>query len=303
MHALAGLWYRQKLHEFDAHPAAAALWDGWEETMPADPYPEDTAPEDIAEDRAVVRPEYRRQETAFLAPFVGYADELLASAKTVTDAGSRDGLARLLVQRLAKALALHRKRMAGDFSPDPLRPTLPEWNPPAPAAHLPSTAPSVSLRSLFDAWKAVSVVKPRTAAETDYAIKDLREFVGHDDASRITRDDLIRWRDSIKAAGATNNTWNNRLSLLRQVFLHGVSAGVLKADITEGLRLRKSRQTSPPPYSDEEARRILLAARVETKPSLRWAIGSWPSQGCEREKFSSYWGVTFGRKAASGLLT
>ena len=108
-------------------------------------------------------------------------------------------------------------------------------------------------------------------AETDYAVKTLRSFLGHDDASQIGREDLIRWRDSTKAGGATNNTWNNRLSLIRQVLGHGVSDGVLKADPTDGLQLRKSRQTSPPPYSDEEATRILLAARRETRPSLRWA--------------------------------
>jgi integrase len=51
----------------------------------------------------------------------------------------------------------------------------------------------------------------------------------------------------------------------------GYLKGSLKVDPTEGLRLKKSRQTSPLPYTDAEATRILLAARMETKPSLRWA--------------------------------
>ena len=269
--ALAGLWYRRQVHEFEAHPDAAALWHGWEDTMPGDPYTESASPEAIAQGQAGVRPEYQRQEAVFLAPFVGYAAELIRSCGAVTDTASTDRLARLLVKRLAQALALHRKRLGGDYSPDPIRHSLPDWVPPSATLPTPSSAPTVSLRGLFAAWKSVAVVKPRTVAEADYAVRALATFLGHDDAARIGRDDLLRWRDSIKAAGITNNTWNNRLSLIRPVLLHGVSVGSLKTDPTEGLRLRKNRQSSPPPYSDDDARRILLAARQETTPSLRWA--------------------------------
>ncbi len=131
--------------------------------------------------------------------------------------------------------------------------------------------PVVSLRDLFDAWKATAVVKPRTVAETDYVVKALVAFVGHDDAAKITRDDLARWRDGMKADGGSNNTWNNRLSMLRQVLEYAVSEGKIKANPAEGLRLRKSRQQSPHPYTDDDATRILLAARLETRPSLRWS--------------------------------
>jgi integrase len=133
------------------------------------------------------------------------------------------------------------------------------------------TTPAVSLRGLFDAWKATAVVKPRTVTETDYALKALAAFVGHDDAAKITRDDLARWRDAMKAKDGSNNTWNNRLSMIRQVFKYGVAERRLTTDPTDEMRLRKSRQQSPPPYSDEDARRILLDARKETRPSLRWS--------------------------------
>jgi hypothetical protein len=135
--------------------------------------------------------------------------------------------------------------------------------PPAPESRLPplekTTTPAASLRGLFDAWKRVAVVKPRTVTETDYALKALVAFVGHDDAAKITRADLARWRDAMKAAGVTNNTWNNRLSMLRQVFAFGASEGTMNANPADGLRLRKSRQQSPLPYSDADASRILLA--------------------------------------------
>lgn len=150
------------------------------------------------------------------------------------------------------------------------RTTLPEVSG-APTMPAPS-APGVSFQSMFDAWKAVATVKGRTAEETRFILGMLKAFVGHDDASRVTRDDMLRWREATKAGGKTNNTWNNRLSMIRQVFAHAVSSGLLTHDPTDNsLRLKKNRVALRLPYSDEDARRILLAARAETSASLRWA--------------------------------
>ena len=127
----------------------------------------------------------------------------------------------------------HRKRQNGDYRPDPLPATFPVWEPRKPHQEPPEKAPAdpaeagkvtlklpttVSLRAVLKGWKLVTVVKPRTVAETDYAITDLIKFLGHDDAASVAREDLVRWRDRIKADGATNNTWNNRLSLSVRCF-------------------------------------------------------------------------------------
>ena len=149
--------------------------------------------------------------------------------------------------------------------------------PPPAASVLPAlekttpVAPTVTIRGLFDAWKAVATVKPRVVEETRYMVEMLAGFLGHDDAAKLTRDDLARWRDAMKAEGRSNNTWNNRLSMIRQVLAYGVAEGKMAADPTDGLRLRKSRQQSPLPYTDDEAVLILKAARKETRAALRWA--------------------------------
>jgi integrase len=126
---------------------------------------------------------------------------------------------------------------------------------------------------LVDAWEKVAEVKPRTVTETRYVAKALESFLGHSDAGRITRDDMQRWRDAMKDKGLTNNAWNNRLSMLRQVFERGVADKLIPANPADNvLRLRKSRpQQQRLPYSDDEAARILTAARGETRPALRWA--------------------------------
>jgi integrase len=252
LHALAGLWYQRKLAEWDADPSTADDWDDWEESLPSE-----------GDERGWKR---------FFAMFVPDAKELLAAEGVRTDAASVERLAKLISSRLAQALARYRQQEHGDYSSDPLLAKFPVWERPQKTSTAnASDGRPVNLGSLFDAWKAVAVVKPRVVAETEYVVRALAAFVGHDDATRITRDDLLRWRTSMKEAGKSNNTWNNRLSMLRQVLAQAVNEGRLKEDPTTGVRLRKSRQKSPQPYSDADAVKLLRAARGETRPSLRWA--------------------------------
>lgn len=130
----------------------------------------------------------------------------------------------------------------------------------------------LGLDELFTEWATVAVSKPRTVGDARYGWDMLRTFLEHDDASRVTREDVRRWREATKAAGITNNTWNNRLSMVRQVFALAVADGRLKDNPADnGLRLRKNKSEERFPYTDSEAACILIAARKETRPARRWA--------------------------------
>lgn len=178
----------------------------------------------------------------------------------------------------AVATAYLQADMAGLSGSDVVRPLdsmrrhlPPPKDTPEVAAPPPVVPETQSLRGLFAAWRAVAVVKPRTITETEYAIEALVNYLGHDDAARVTKADLLRWRDSMKAAGKNNNTWNNRHSLVSQVFARAVADERLPNNPADGLRLPKAAPAQRLPYSDEDAVRILLAARSETRPARRWA--------------------------------
>lgn len=160
-------------------------------------------------------------------------------------------------------------KAGGDWTTDP---TLAKF--PTGAHSTPPAAPTavpVSLRGLLKGWESVTSSKPRTVVEARYSIENWITFIGHDDAARITPDELIRYRTANVAAGRVANTWNNRLSQIAQILAHGVSERTLKANAADGLRLRKSTPVRPPPYSNDDAARILKAARKESGPSRRWA--------------------------------
>jgi site-specific recombinase XerC len=90
-------------------------------------------------------------------------------------------------------------------------------------------------------------------AETDYVVKMVVKFIGKDAASAVTKDALRAWRTEGKATGLTNNTWNNRLSMLRQVLDFGVTEDLLASNPTDGLRLEKSKAAARFPFTCDSA--------------------------------------------------
>jgi integrase len=124
---------------------------------------------------------------------------------------------------------------------------------------------------LWVAWKATAAVKPRTADDTRGMLKMLSAFLGHDDARRVQRDDIRRWRDHGLRGGLSRNTWNNRQSMISRVFDRAVTDELLATNPTAGTRLEKAKPKSPLPYTDAEAAAILTCARRETTPMLRWS--------------------------------
>jgi integrase len=133
--------------------------------------------------------------------------------------------------------------------------------------------PAVTLASIFKSWKAVTTVKPRVAGDTDGMLSKLERFLAHDDATQVTASDLRRWRDEGVAQKLNNNTLNQRLSMVSQVFAQAFKDGLLPSDPADNptLRLKATPQEHPPPYEDEDAAKILRAARTETRASIRWA--------------------------------
>jgi integrase len=145
--------------------------------------------------------------------------------------------------------------------------------PPVPAELTDRLRPAarVTISGITEAWKTVATIKPRSVADTLTTMTALRAFLGHDDAGRVTKADILRWRGALTAT-ITNNTWNNKLAMVAKVFARAVADGVLPTNQAErSLRLDKSATAQLLPYTDDEARCILVACRRESRPSLRWA--------------------------------
>lgn len=218
---------------------------------------------------------------------------LLRRGIASVDAGTRP----LLLDAFAKALwdaFENRKRNAeGDYSPDPKAGRFPTWQQPGkpePTKAAPSTE-KTSLRGLIeDWWKEAKAAgrKPSTYESYSNTADALTAFLKHDDAARVTPDDVLRFKDYRLSAinprtgrpTSAKTVRDGDLVGLKTIFGWAVSNRRLKDNPAAGLtiKLSKPAKLRSKGFTDEEARALLLAAlqhepgkaRVQTAAAKRW---------------------------------
>ncbi len=199
---IVGKWYKAESARREDNPGSSVEWDD------ALSYYADMFSHEAGRPAEFIPEATFRKAAQSLLHHHGYAvDQETARLTARRWAEAQIELARVMLGRLE-----------GIWTPDPNlgRFPLPRSTPstPAPAALV------LSLRDMFTGWEAATPSKPRTIREAHYAIEALIAFLGHDDAARVDPADLIRYRNTQRDAGLVANTWNNRLSMISQVFAH-----------------------------------------------------------------------------------
>ncbi len=128
-------------------------------------------------------------------------------------------------------------------------------------------ANSVPLKTLFEAYitsRQAAGYHQDGGANWEQPINALIKFLGHSDASRITRLDLLNWRDSLLTSGLSAKTVADKhLAAVRAVLTWGFDnaqlptneAEKVKQDVPKKVRAREAG------YTDKEAVQILIASR------------------------------------------
>lgn len=195
-------------------------------------------------------------------------------------------------QALADAAESRKRNAAGDYATDPKAERFPEWSPPQQTATRPRTA-KVSMRDLVVGWWAEAEKAGRsqsTHESYEHAIELLIEFLKHDDASQVTPDDIVRFKDHRLATINPRNgrpiSWktvnDSDLSGIERIFKWAIANKKLPGpNPAEGIRAvkGKTRRTRSKGFTDEEATAILAAAtnlkrggeRPWTFAAKRWA--------------------------------
>jgi len=176
-------------------------------------------------------------------------------------------------RRLAKAyLALlievaeaSLKRQQGEVVPTP--------TPPAPKSAEQLRVPDQTLTGLVeDWWKEAKAAGRAVSTYEAYerAARQLAVFLGHDDASAVTKGDVIRFKDHRLEQGANPKTVKDSdLAGLRALFKWAVANNRARANPAEGVTViaPKKAKTRPKGFTDVEAKAILThALRHERGP-------------------------------------
>lgn len=243
--ALVGKWYRQELAEYEEDPGEPAAWDASADAL-IFALDDKRIPKSVDDD----------------------LDRLLATEELKVDLATRVRLLSLLARDKVRLYETLEQRARGNYAVDARLAEFPDWK-----KKRGQDGGSVTFSSLWESWKtnAGGALAPKTIEDTRRILDTLMVFLEHDDATRVSADDLMRWRSDLKEKGLTNNTWNNRLSLVGQVFLQAVKDRKITSNPAAGLRLRKNKKAVRLPFSDEQTVAILTAAREARRPSIRWS--------------------------------
>lgn len=275
-HRLATVAYDNWLAKYRDNPSQQASWDvelGGRLFVP----PKAAKPSDLDflyDSSISIDPQHvavlRMEQLCFQ-----WADDCLAHAGLIVDEPSRRVLARAIgaaVQRASLTLArLAKGESIAEtlFSPELL----------VPSVQLSSQRP-VSFQEIVDGW----ALERRPVAKTQYewtrVVRELEKFLEHKDAHRLTADDLIRWKQSMVAAGLKPKTIQAaKLSPVRAILQWGVQNRLLASNPAHGVSLEARTKASDRKrgFTDEEAKVILRAALKADDVVRRWVpwIGAY----------------------------
>ena len=197
---------------------------------------------------------------------------------------------------LAEGMAAGANKASGDYRPDPNAERFPAWQAPVPPAPLPTPAPkakpAVSLRPLFESWWREAEAAGRsvsTRASYETAVERLIAFLGHEDAARMSPDDIVRFKEHLLAAPqgrdgkplSVKTIKDSYLAGLKSVFGWAVDNRKLTSNPAAGISVKAPRKlrTRSPEFTEAERRAILdqasSAVREPSEPWQRFALRRW----------------------------
>lgn len=137
---------------------------------------------------------------------------------------------------------------------------------------VPSAAKPVRFKTLLDDWALEKQPSEKTLYAWGRVVSQLTAFLKFDDASRVTTDDLVRWKVKLLADGLSGKTIRNgKIAPIKALLNWGFKNRRLATNAASGVdvSVKKKPGEGKRGYSDDEARAVLVAARKE-RGALRW---------------------------------
>jgi integrase len=164
----------------------------------------------------------------------------------------------------------------GDYSPHPNDARWPAFEDARPSIALPFDI-------LIDGWAREAKPAQSTVDQWRVYFRDLEETTGIADASRLTTEHVIQWKDALLGRGGSVKTINDsKLAAVSRVLTWAVENRKLPANVAKGVRVRQKRKpgTKMLGYSDEQAGVILAAASASPVPAYHWLPWLCALHGC-----------------------
>lgn len=269
--ALAGKWYQSMVERFEDNPGDELGWEHLLETL----YPEES--EDTYQQYVRGNTEPYNGPWRITKQLQNELGWLLDEEGLRITPASADALLQHMAELYVAFCHLMIRRCRGDYGADPLVDTMPQWEPVAPAVQsAPATA--VTITSLFEGYVAERKPADATIKAWKRFIAHLVSFLGHDDAAKVTPDDIIRWKNQLLTeptkAGSPRSAKTVRdtyLGAVKTVFAWATENRKVATSPAAGVTVRgeKPKRLRDPGFTNDEAVVILRATlqQPEQRPS------------------------------------
>lgn len=151
-----------------------------------------------------------------------------------------------------------------------------------------------TLTAVFEAWRCEVEPAPSTVSTWRGHLRSLREFVGHEDVSRITKQDIVAWKDKLRQDGLSARTINDGyLACIKRLLNFEVDNHRMRENVADKVSVatRGRAGEGQLPYATEEVARLLkLAREQQTKPALRWLPWLAALSGSRIGEVAQLWG-------------
>ncbi len=284
---LAGILYRDLAASFEDEPIDASWWQVVSEVtgdaLTGQPWPPPTT--DIsASDRRLAALE------RFVGPFI---NPILSREGVIPTGEDRPALLRGFGKALIEAADKLKRNADGDYTPDDaVVARYPKWHGlDAKTPLLPSSA--LTFDALLKYWEREGPKAPSSLVSFNQHVADFKERLKHSDASRVTKADVIAWKDALLDKGLSAKTINDGyLASIRTLYRLAKRNDLIAGDPTEGVRVFAKRRAGDGrlPYEDAEVAAILALADAETKPHLRWIPWLLALTGARVGEIAQLWG-------------
>ena len=176
------------------------------------------------------------------------------------------------------AMRLLARRAGGDYRPDKRPERFPEWQPSALPKEDSAAALTLTLTGILEGWWTEAKAtgrKPSTHESYRNTVAGLVAFLGHDDASRVTPEDVVRFKDHRLSSVnprtgkpiSAKTVKDSDLSGLKTLFGWAVSNRKLTSNPVTGItiKLGKPQKLRGKGLTEEEVKAILSAASKVTR--------------------------------------
>lgn len=245
-HALAGEAYRDLVSTFEDDPGSAEIW----ETIRS------------LHSKAMAGDDTTREK--WFGPSL---DQTLARHRLVIDAISRAALLEAFGKAVSVASEQVGRFAVGDYSPDSVVQRFPALEAPKEAlTPKPLSNGAQTISGLVEGWWREAKVAGRTVSTYEAyerAARLLAQFLGHDDARRVTEDDIIAFKDHRLSQGVGLKTiTGGDLPGIRQIYTWGMNNRKVSHNPASGVKVTKvkRKRLRDPGFSDAEATMVLTEA-------------------------------------------